>query len=93
VTINAINFYGFKVLQLKQDKDTAWQKAYIAIARSLVDFVVNNKDEIGDWKGAADAAEFWANQYGKSEKEFRGVAAPSKAPAAGGPAGNLLAEV
>jgi hypothetical protein len=54
---------------------------------------VNNKDEIGDWKGAADAAEFWANQYGKSEKEFRGVAAPSKAPAAGGPAGNLLAEV
>jgi hypothetical protein len=23
-TINTINFYGFKVLQLKQDKDTAW---------------------------------------------------------------------
>lgn len=53
---------------------------------------MNNKDEIGDWKGAADAAEFWASQYGKSEKEFRGGAAPSKAPA-GGPAGNLLAEV
>ena len=23
-TLNTINFYGFKVLQLKQDKDTAW---------------------------------------------------------------------
>lgn len=60
-TINAINFYGFKVLQLKQDKDTAWQKAYVAIARAFVDFVVNNKDEVGEWKGASEAAEFWPN--------------------------------
>ena len=30
--LNAINFYGFKVMQLKQDLDTNWQKAYIAIA-------------------------------------------------------------
>lgn len=30
--LNAINFYGFKVLQLKQDLDTTWQKAYIALA-------------------------------------------------------------
>ena len=54
---------------------------------------MNNKDEVGEWKGAEDAAEFWASQYGKSEKEFRGgAAAPSKAHA-GAPAGNLLAEV
>ncbi len=76
---------------MKQDKDTAWQKAYVAIARAFVDFVVNHNDELGDWKGAGDAAEYWANQLGKSEKEFRGGAAPAKP--AGGPAGNLLAEV
>ena len=90
-TINTINFYGFKVLQLKQDKDSAWQKAYVAIARAFVDFVVNHNDEVGEWKGAADAGEFWATQLGKSEKEFRGGAAPAKP--AGAAAGNLLAEV
>jgi hypothetical protein len=37
--INSINFYGFKVLQLKQDPDTNWQKAYIALARAFVDFL------------------------------------------------------
>ena len=30
--INAINYYGFKVLQLKQEPDTNWQKSYIALA-------------------------------------------------------------
>ncbi len=45
---------------MKQDKDTAWQKAYVAIARAFVDFVVNHNDELGDWKGAGDAAEYWA---------------------------------
>jgi adenylyl cyclase-associated protein len=91
-TINTINFYGFKVLQLKQDPDTAWQKAYIALARAFIDFVINNKDEIGDWKGQGDAAAFFAEQLGKSEKAFRGGA-----PAAEGnlkaQAQNLFAEI
>ena len=49
--INAINFYGFKVLQMKQDPDTAWQKAYIALARAFVEYLQSNKDEVSSWNG------------------------------------------
>jgi hypothetical protein len=90
--INAINFYGFKVLQLKQDKDTAWQKAYIAVAKALVEFVASNKDVIQEWSGQATATDFFASQLGKSEQQFRGgntSSAPQAAPAVG----NLLSEI
>jgi len=49
--LNAINFYGYKVLQLKQDPDTAWQKAYTSIASTFLNFVFDNKDDIHEWKG------------------------------------------
>jgi hypothetical protein len=47
--INAINYFGFKVLQLKQEPDTNWQKAYTALASSLLNFVYANKDEVTEW--------------------------------------------
>ena len=49
--LNAINFYGFKVLQLKQEPDTNWQKAYTALANAFLNFVYSNKDEVHEWKG------------------------------------------
>jgi hypothetical protein len=66
-TLNAINFYGFKVLQLKQEPDTNWQKAYIDLAKSFLGFVFSNKDDVLQWKGQASAAEFFPAQLGKSE--------------------------
>lgn len=47
----------------------------MALTRSFIEFVINNRDEIGDWKGQGDAAAFFAAQLGKSEKDFRGGAA------------------
>lgn len=49
--LNAINFYGFKVLQLKQENDTNWQKAYTALARAFVEYLQSNKDDVHQWAG------------------------------------------
>ena len=37
-----IPFYGNKVLQLKQEKDTAWYKAYLEICKSFKEFMSEN---------------------------------------------------
>ena len=52
-----IDFYGFKVLQLKQEKDSAWQKAYRDLARVFVEFMVANEDKLTVWTGSNPAAE------------------------------------
>jgi hypothetical protein len=48
------------VLQLKQEPDTNWQKSYTALASSLVNFIFANKDEVTEWQGKGNAAEFFA---------------------------------
>jgi hypothetical protein len=37
-----IDFYGNKVLQLKQEKDTAWQHAYKALVKAFAEFIISN---------------------------------------------------
>ena len=97
--INAINFYGFKVLQLKQDNDTAWQKAYIALAKAFLDFLDSNKETVTSWSGQSTVADFFPGQLGKSEAEFRNpgqaTAAPAQAAKADAKqaAANLFAEI
>lgn len=49
--INAINFYGFKVLQLKQEPDSSWQKAYIALAKAFLDYLESNKETVTAYSG------------------------------------------
>ena len=66
--INAINFYGFKVIQLKQDLDTAWQRAYIALAKAFVDYLESNKETVQSWSGPAAVADFFPSQVGKAEE-------------------------
>lgn len=52
-----IDFYGFKVLQLKKELDSAWQKAYKDLAKTFVDFIIENKDTATVWKGSNSDAE------------------------------------
>jgi hypothetical protein len=54
--LNNIDFYGFKVLQLKQEKDTAWQKAYKDLAKTFGDFMIQNKSTVTVWSGSNDNA-------------------------------------
>lgn len=78
---NAINFYGFKVLQLKQDADTAWQKAYIAVAKAFIDFVEDNK-EATEWAGTGNVAEVLPQVQASKSQQSKPAAAA-----------NLLAEI
>lgn len=71
-TLSGIDFYGFKVLQLKQEKDTAWMKAYKDIAQAFVKFIKDNKEDVTAWKGKQpNAVEFFNSQLGKSEEKYR----------------------
>jgi hypothetical protein len=51
-----IDFYGFKVLQLKKDPDTAWQKAYKGLAQAFTELIADAADNnLLIWKGSQDA--------------------------------------
>ena len=50
-----IDFYGNKVLMLKQEKDTAWYKAYKDIAKAFKEFIVKNAHDIMEWTGSQNA--------------------------------------
>ena len=65
-----MDFYGFKVLQLKQENDTVWQKAYKDLAKTFSDFILANQAEVTKWAGSANAEEFFNAQLGKSEEVF-----------------------
>lgn len=58
-SMNSINFYGFKVLQLKQEADSAWQKAYNALAKAFIDFIAGNKEDATKWNGTNATADFF----------------------------------
>ncbi len=72
-----IDFYGFKVLQLKKDPDSAWYKAYKAVATAFSE-LISDASEQGQlaWKGSnADAEGVFNSTLGQSEKAFRGAGA------------------
>lgn len=64
--VPAIDFYGNKVLMLKQEPHTKWFKAFKAIVQALGKWVRMNKVELGQWKGSEDAAKVWGVQNGKA---------------------------
>ena len=50
--LKQIDFYGFKVLQLKKDPDTAWQRAYKSLAQSFTEFIIDAaENNTLTWKG------------------------------------------
>lgn len=46
-----IDFYGNKVLQLKQEPHTKWYKAYKGVILALSDYVRTHSVELISWKG------------------------------------------
>ncbi len=51
--LSNIDFYGNKVLQLKQDADTDWYKSYKDLCAAFKKYVIQNKDEgLLEWKGS-----------------------------------------
>jgi hypothetical protein len=50
-TLANIDFNGNKVLQLKQDKDTAWYKSYKDLASAFTNFIVEHREDVTEWKG------------------------------------------
>eukprot|EP00347_Sterkiella_histriomuscorum_P014950 403358884 len=73
--LKQIDFYGFKVLQLKQENDTVWYKAYKDLAKTFVDFIADRADKAVQWTGSNDnAEEVFQSQLGQSEQLFRGGA-------------------
>jgi len=58
-SLKNIDFYGNKVLQLKQDKDTAWYKSLKAIAAAFTQFVLDNMLSEDPWTGNLKAEDFF----------------------------------
>ena len=46
---------------MKQDKDTAWYKAYKDLAKTFTEFVISNQTTINQWKGAQNAEDFFGS--------------------------------
>lgn len=46
-----IDFYGNKVLQLKQDKDSNWYKSYKNVAAAFTQFILEHEVGVEEWKG------------------------------------------
>ena len=66
-----IAFYGNRVLQLKQDIDTAWYKSYIDLAKQFKEFMIENHLQL-QWKGALKAEDFFKIHLGDSFSEISG---------------------
>lgn len=57
--LSNIDFYGNKVLQMKQEKDTAWYKAYKDLAAAFTHFILKNEVGTEEWKGKQGAEDFF----------------------------------
>jgi adenylyl cyclase-associated protein len=93
--MNAINFYGFKVLQLKKDPDTTWHKAYTTLMRAFLAYLDSNKDALTSYSGQDSSENFFPSQLGKAEQAYRNPGGPVSTDAveAKKAGGNLFAEI
>jgi len=90
-----IPFYGNKVIKLEKEADTKWYTAYLDLAQSVHDFLVERCDGIQDWTGKEDAAgaEAYFNETVEAVKGGNlpsgtvGAAGGAPAKAAAAPAG------
>jgi hypothetical protein len=73
---------------MKQEKDTAWMRAYKDVAKTFSDFMVSNRDTLS-WTGTKDAGESFTANSGKSLESFKGGNKPAGANAGG----NLFGEI
>jgi len=84
-SLKNIDFYGFKVLQLKQEPDANWYKSLRAISEAFTKFVLDNFQSESPWTGHLKAEDFFQSVQGQAFALHKG--------GAGGAKDSLLAQI